>query len=354
MSPSGPKPAITLDELIALNDEIASLVRAGVPLDQGLHLLGADLPGRLGHFAKELSAKIARGESLTDALFESTSRLPRIYRAVVEAGTAAGRLPAALESLAGSLRRLAETRRAVALSFIYPVILLCFAWLLFAFSVTHLAPAVAATFQEQRLPGGELIRRLARLGDSAGTWGPLGPVVIVVAALAWWLVSRGARVVEGRRAAISFAWVPWMGSMRRLSRTAVFVELLKLLVENRVPLDQAVVLAAEAAGDEALTAATLHWAEEIRRGQAGPAERVPGLPPLLSWLVAGGQRNEALLPALRHAADDYRLRAQDRAEIGRVLLPVFVTVCVSGLIVLAYTMLLLGPYFYLLRTLARP
>jgi len=79
------KPVITLDQLIALNDEIAALIRAGVPLDRGLRSLGQDLPGRLGRFATQLSAQLARGESLTDALAEPKAKLPRLYRAVIEA-----------------------------------------------------------------------------------------------------------------------------------------------------------------------------------------------------------------------------------------------------------------------------
>ncbi len=351
---SSPKPVITLDELIALNDEIAALVRAGVPLDQGLQILGADLPGKLGRYATQLSAQLARGESLTTALADSTAHVPRVYRAVVEAGIAAGRLPAALESLAGSLRRLAETRRAVALSFIYPVLLLCFAWGLFAFSVDKVAPAVAHTFYFQRVPGGMFVGWMAHLGESAHVWGPLGPAIIILLAVAWWIVSGGARVVEGGRAAISFGWVPWMGRLQRISRTAVFVEVLKLLVENRVPMDQAVELAGESAGDKELSAGAAQWANAIRMGHAGAPDDVPGLPPLLRWLIAGGQRNEALLPALRQAADDYRRRAQDQAETARVMLPIFVTVCISGLIVVAYALALLGPYFYMLRGLARP
>ncbi len=351
-SPSS-KPPITLDQLIALNDEIASLIRAGVPLDRGLQSLGADLPGRLGQFATQLSGQIARGESLTAALADSSSHLPRIYRAVVEAGATAGRLPAALESLAASLRRLAQTRRAVALTFIYPVMILCFAWGLFAFAVARLAPVVAHSYYVQRVPGGAFVRHLAQFGESARTWGPVGPVVILVVALAWWVVSGGAAVVEGPRAAISFGWVPWMRKMQRLSRTAVFVELLKLLVENRMPMDQAVTLAAETTGDTALIEGARHWSEAIRRGQPELVDSVPGIPPMLRWLIAGGQGSDVLLPALREVANDYQRRAQVQAELGRVLLPVLVTCCVSGLIVAAYAFVLLGPYFYLLHGLAQ-
>ena len=41
---NGSPQQVTLDQLIALNDEIAALARAGVPLDQGLLHLGRDLP----------------------------------------------------------------------------------------------------------------------------------------------------------------------------------------------------------------------------------------------------------------------------------------------------------------------
>ncbi|MGO9114176.1 MAG: type II secretion system F family protein [Thermoguttaceae bacterium] len=349
-SPSS-KPAITLDQLIALNDEIAALVRTGVPLDHGLQSLGADLPGRLGRFAAQLAEQIARGESLPDALAEPTSRLPRLYRAVVEAGIAAGRLPAALESLAGSLRRLAQTRRSVVVSLVYPLLLFLLAWGLFAFSASMLAPTVYGSFKELHIPGGQWFGPIARLGPSAWIWGPLGPMVLLVLAWLWWLGSKCAAVAQGVRSTWVFGWIPGLGRMLQLSRTAVFVEVLKLLVENRLPLDQAAPLAAEAAGDAALSESAEEFATAIRRGEPGLAADLSGLPPLLSWMIAGGQRNDNLLPALRHAADDYQRRAQYQAELLRVMVPVFVTCSISAVIVIAYAFVLLAPYYVVLRSL---
>jgi general secretion pathway protein F len=358
MTSSVPKPVITLDQLIALNDEIAALVRAGVPLDRGLRSLGEDLPGRLGRFTTQLSERIARGESLSDALAEPTSNLPRLYRAVVEAGIAAGRLPAALESLAGSLRRLAQTRRSVVLSLTYPLFLFLLAWGLFAFSASVLAPAVYRSFDVLHIPGSEWFRPIARLGQSALIWGPAGPVVLLALAWLWWLGSKGAAVAQGVCTTWAFGWIPGLGRMLQLSRTAVFVEVLKLLVENRVPLDRAATLAAEAAGDAALSKSAEQFAAAIRRGEpAGTSQRsaadFPDLPPLLGWLIAGGQRNDTLLPALRHAADDYQRRAQYQAELCQIMLPVLVTCSISFLIVFAYTFVLLAPYYVMLRSLAQ-
>ena len=57
---SQPAPsALSLDNLIALSDEIAALARAGVPLERGLAELGREMPGRLGRFAAELAGAAA-------------------------------------------------------------------------------------------------------------------------------------------------------------------------------------------------------------------------------------------------------------------------------------------------------
>ena len=152
MSQPSSNPTITLDDLIALNDEIAALVRAKVPLERGLQDLGRDLPGRLGQFALALARRTGSGEPLVEVLGDPDFRLPKLYRAVVEAGVRAGRLPAALESLAGSMRRLAESRRGVVLAFLYPLLLLIVAWGFFAFTTAQIAPKLLKSFEEFACP----------------------------------------------------------------------------------------------------------------------------------------------------------------------------------------------------------
>ncbi len=63
-----PPVSITIDQLLALNDEIAALVRAGVPLERGLVVTGRDLRGRLGGSRRPWRGGSAAGESLSEAL----------------------------------------------------------------------------------------------------------------------------------------------------------------------------------------------------------------------------------------------------------------------------------------------
>ena len=53
--------AITLDQLLALNEEIAALVRAGVPLEKNLGHLGGEMPGKLGDIAAMIAERAAQG-----------------------------------------------------------------------------------------------------------------------------------------------------------------------------------------------------------------------------------------------------------------------------------------------------
>ena len=106
--PSGP---ITLDQLLALNEEIAALVRAGLPLGRGLLETGRDVRGRLGRIAGVLGRRLNRGEDLAEALEAERQAIPPLYRAVVEAGARAGRLPAALEGMTQYIRGVSDARR---------------------------------------------------------------------------------------------------------------------------------------------------------------------------------------------------------------------------------------------------
>src|SRR4051794_36850176 len=107
---------LSLDQLAALNDEIAALARAGLPLERGLLTIGRDVPGKLRDVMVTLGERMSRGEGLAEAMAAEGARFPTIYRAVVEAGLRAGRLSVALEGLSGFVRGYAEARRSIGMA----------------------------------------------------------------------------------------------------------------------------------------------------------------------------------------------------------------------------------------------
>ena len=157
---------VTIDHLIALNDEIVAMTRAGVPIEQGLLDLGSDVPGRLGRIAKALGERMSRGEGLTEALAASGVGAPRVYRAVVEAGVRSGRLSVALEGLSSYARGYSEARRSIGLALWYPLVVLALAYALFLGLATTLMPRFVG-----RVHGDGLAAELRR---STGSTRPAG------------------------------------------------------------------------------------------------------------------------------------------------------------------------------------
>ena len=344
---------MTLNDLLALNEEIAALVRAGVPLEQGLASLGADMPGQLGSTAAALAARTARGESLEQALADQAVALSPAYQAVVQAGLRAGRLPAALEAVAASAQRTAETQRAAIVAVAYPLLVFALVWLGLAVFARNLAPTLLSSFHAFNVPGQGVFKVLAWFGHSAWLWGPAMPLLLAVLLFLWWHACTRAAALHSRRVDRLFGWLPWMGHVLQFSRSATFLEILALLVENRTPLDEAVTLAAAACGDPQTVRAARQLSESLRRGQTQPLPGDPAFPPLVNWLLLAAGREGALLPALQHSAATYHRRARNQFDLVRVLLPAFLTVAVAGTITAAYALVLFIPYTMMLNSLAR-
>jgi type II secretory pathway component PulF len=346
---------MTLNDLIALNDEIGALVRAGVPLEQGLAELGADMPGRMGQVAAVLAERTARGESLENALMDQAVALPPAYRAIVQAGVQAGRLPAALEAVATSARRTAETQRAAVVAVSYPLLVFSLVWIGIAIFCATLAPRLAASLRSLDAPVYKFFGLLTSFGQWAVYWGPAVPVLLGLLLFMWWRHGSSAAMLYSRSTDRIFACLPWMGRVLQYSRSATFLDVLALLVENKTPLDEAVGLAASASGDRATIRAARRVSEMIQKGEMQPGRPLadPAFPPLMNWLMFAACRGGILVPALQHSAEAYRRRARVQSDLVGALLPALLTVVVGGGITAAYAVMLFLPYITLLENLAQ-
>lgn len=341
--------SISLEDLIMLNDEIAALVRAGVPLDRGLLATGRDMPGRLGSLTTSVAIELGRGSSLVEAIDSDSVVLPGVYRAVVASGLRSGRLAAALESVAELLRRLAESRREITATLIYPLLVVIIAWCV-GYGLFHWTlPSIHATLGESPLTD------WLPIVQGAWYWAGAIPIVLVVLAAWVWYWSGRATLIQGRASTVLLGWVPWVGSVVRTTRIATFTEVLALLVENNVPLDQAVVLAAETTGQPQMIASARNLAEHLRAGQPLDRQRLGELaiPPMLAWMICCGLRRRALLSTLRHAATTYRRRIRRALDAARIFLPVLFTIVIGGLAVMITGLGLFLPYLCMLHTMAK-
>jgi len=343
--------SITLDELIALNAEMAALVRAGVPMAEGLSRLSCDLEGRLGRMADQLGDQLSCGQSLPQALASQGIEFPPVYQAVVDAGLRSGNLASTLETVASNARRMADARRSVVASLIYPIFVFLLAWGLFVFFTYKLAPALLFAFRGSDSPAEIVLGYVSALGATSHYWGPIVPIVLM-ALFVWWIDrSSRATLLEPAVATPLLGWLPWLGPMVRTYRQAAFADSLRLLVQHDVPLPEAVRLAATATCTAKMQQSAERIAGAVERGEplGGQVEHLPGFPPILEWLLRSGHDRGTLEAALRHAADTYHRRAIRLAQSAQLFLPPLATLLIGGSVTCVYLALTIGTWISMLQ-----
>jgi general secretion pathway protein F len=346
---------MTPENLIALNDEIAAMARAGLPLDQGLAALARDMGGgRLRQVTAQLAADLRAGQTLPEALQRQGSRVPPFYAALVEAGIRSGRVAEVLATLTEYARTIANLRTTIIDAALYPAVVLVFAVAILGLVIGFLVPQYADIYQSfnMRLP--VLTQAALAVCQRPGAF-LVAPVLAVLGVL---LLTRAALAGTERgrcywtRAVYA---LPLVGTLVRSARLAAFTDLLAILVDYGLPLPRAFQLAGEASSDPFLAAGARQARQDLEAGlPLGPALRHRLLvPELVAWVTAAGERRGELGKALHHVAGLYRRQVEQRAALLRTVLPPFLIIATAGVVVGLFVIALILPMVKLLEGLSK-
>lgn len=343
------------EDLILLNEQIAGMARAGLPLDQGLAALAREMGrGRLREVTAEIAADLRAGHTLPEALQRQGDRLPPYYAGLVLAGVRTGRISEVLATLTVYARSVAEMRSTIVSALLYPAVVLLFAGALFTALSLFVVPQFGRIFADFNM-------RLPTMTQVALAFGrhPLEllllPVVLVVVG---GLFTRAAlqRTAGGRIAWARFVYgLPIIGTLIRSSRLAAFSELLGILIDHHVPLPEAFRLAGSASSDPLLQAAAGRVEQDLGQGQPlGQSLRERRLvPELIVWMLGLGEQRGTLGPTLHQVAEVYRRQADLRAGMLRNILPSLVIILIAGVVVGFFLLSIMLPLVKLLEGLSK-
>ncbi len=342
---------INLDDLIALNDEIRALSRAGVPLGRGLLQMGRDMPKQLRAAAETIGARIELGESLEQIVSDEQQGLPPIYAAVVAAGVESGRLTVALESLSITLVRVADLRRLIGLAAIYPLLLVVLATILFSQVAVPLLAAIQDIVDSEQMVFSRAAGWFCRVGLWVGPYAMWFGFGLVLVAILWWLLGRSMIASQTNWLGRTIGWLPGINRTLATGRTAAFLETLRLLVAQKVPLERALLLSAEATGDQLLIRDAQELAQDVQRGTnaAATTVRFRRLPQLVAWLLTTNQTHDSVTAALESMANAYLERTKRMGDVLRVYLPIWLTLFIGGGVTITYVLGIAIPWLATLR-----
>jgi general secretion pathway protein F len=334
----------TLD-LALVTRQLATLVRAGLPLDEALHAVSehTEKP-RLKSIILGVRAKVMEGHTLAAGLEDFPQAFPVVYRATVAAGEQAGQLDAVLERLADYTESRHGLRQKISHALIYPIVLTALALTIVVFMLIYIVPKVVGVFETtgQQLP--ILTRVLIGLSEFLQAWWFAVAALIVVG------IYAAQRILRSEAARRRLHWwilrSPLLGRVTRGLNTARFTRTLSILTSSGVPALDALRIGATVISNlpmrDAVDAATVRVREGAAIGRSLSQSKL--FPPMSIHLISSGEASGELDNMLERAANHQESEMDSLlSTLLSVLEPALIIV--MGLMVLAIVMAILLPIF---------
>jgi type II secretory pathway component PulF len=341
------------EELIALNEEIAGMARAGFPLDKGLAAMARDMGyGRLKKITSVLADDLQSGLTLPQALAKQGQRVPP-YAALVSAGVRTGKLHEVLAVLSQYARSMTDLRQVIFGAMVYPLMVIILSLSMIGFLIVYLVPEFENLYADFRLKLPNLTEGLIQISKQ-----PIHNLVVPVAGL---VLGMGAvKIVLGRTPWGQRSWarfvysIPLFGTLIRSSRLAAFTELLAIMVDHEVPLAEAFRLAGAASHDPIMASAAKGVYQDLAEGQplGIVMHRHHLVPELVAWMTSLGERRGTLGPTLHQASQLYKRQAEMRAALLRSAFPGFLILITALLMSGLFVIILILPLFYLIQNIS--
>jgi type II secretory pathway component PulF len=327
------------DEFAFFNQQLAAMLRDGIPLEGALRRLLTEMrKGDLRAEMDRLSSDLSQGTPITEAL--NARALPDFYKQLVLVGVRSNNLPATLTLLADYYQRQNNLWVRLKGLMVYPLIVLFAVFLISGLFVVLWAKVGSASdLMIRGLGEGRPLPAMtqATLPLLHNLWiFPLCFGLLFLVALATFYVPAWREKICWRLPAFKEA---------SLARVAAG---LNLLLKNGTPLPEAIGFIRNLETNHATTADLDGWLNKLRQGVSrfsGVASVNRTFPPLFVWLVSQGGEN--LAAGFHRAAELYQARAERRAETALyAALPV--AVLFLALIVLSEGYLLIGSFLVII------
>ncbi|MFH1469714.1 MAG: type II secretion system inner membrane protein GspF [Pseudomonadota bacterium] len=297
---------ITRADVATMTSQLSTLVGASIPMVEALAALVEQVEKpALKVVLSDIKEKVNEGSSLAKALSAHPKIFDDLYVNMVAAGEQSGALDKVLDRLTQHTESMLALRSKVTSALIYPMLMAAIGSGLLTVIMLVVVPKVR------------------RLFDSFGKGLPLPTKILLNVSQFcmdwWWLISlllalviflwrRWVKTEKGH--ATWDRWMlklPIMGPILRIVAVSRFCRTFSTLLASGVPILSALNIVKRVVGNVVLSEAIEKAAENIREGQsvAVPLRQSGEFPPLVTHMIAIGERTGELEPMLEKVANAY-------------------------------------------------
>jgi len=325
------------DEFAFFNQQLAGMLREGLPLEGALKQLCATmrrggLRAELGQLAGDLSSGVPLDEALEGR------RLPRLYVRMLKVGRRGNNLPGVLTLLADYHRRLGNIWARLAGVMVYPAIVLFVSFALSLFLLLQMGDTYRTLTED-----------LLDMGWEFGADMTIYKLLVPPVALGG-LIVLGVCLVATRAVR---QWLSWHVGPFRDAKLAQTAAALGALLRGGCPLDEALAMMVEIEDYPPVRAEFARWQDRLAAGYGTLSEMTAEgriFPPLFLWLAEGSGEDPA--QGFEDAAQLYDERAAHGVDMLLYgALPV--SIVILGVLVFAQVHSVFAPLLRLMTSMSQ-
>lgn len=332
---------ISTREFVVFNQELATLLKAGLPLVQSLDILRRRVSNQVfKSVLDDVHERVRAGSALSEAFEAHGAMFPGVYTASLMAGEKSGNLEQVIRRYVAYVKVVSGVRRKTISALVYPAILMLLSIVVVSLIVLKVVPAFGSFYEGfgEELPmSTRVIVAISAIATSYFIWIVAALAAVVVAG--WlWLKQPGQRKRVDR-------WVlrlPMLGPIARKFSTSQAARTLATLLGGGIPLVNAIEVSAKAIRNQHVSHELMTVAQQVREGRAMAAAMgdTGAFPDVAIKMVEVGESTGALQEMLNSLADFFDEEIE--TNLGRfvtviepVLLIVMGTV-IAGLLLALY------------------
>lgn len=333
---------VSLRDIALITRQLATLLRAGIPLVESLNALTDQADKEeLKKVLSDVRRQVNEGSSLANSLRDHPKFFSDLYINMVRAGESSGNLDTVLERLTEFIEAQIELRAKIIGAMVYPIIMMFVGLVIMTLLFTFVIPKVTAIFKDQGAALPILTRFLIWSSEMFASWWFIlipGAVGAVVGFFKWKSSDQGKPIWDR-----FILKVPVAGGLVRMIAISRFARTLGTLLSSGVPLLQALDIVKDILGNTRLEEVVEDARVNIREGEsiAQPLKRSGEFPPLVTHMIAIGEKSGQLEDMLENVAISYNQQVDVRIQaLTTMLEPLMIILMGIGAAIIVFAIML--------------
>lgn len=330
--------AVKIEDLVLVSRQLATMIRAGLPLIEVLNILGEQVERlTLKNVLRQVERDVQGGSSFYEALARHPRVFNQFFLSMVKAGEASGMLDTILDQVATYLEKSASIRRKVKAAIMYPAVVSVVAALIMILIMWKVVPVFEEIFAEldEELPMiTQFTIAISRFIRDQWYIGIAAIVGIVIIFKQWGKTKTGRFQIDSMKLKL-----PIFGPLLLKVAVAKFSRTLGTLMRAGVNILGALEIVAKTAGNVVIEQAVMNTKQSIQSGDTitKPLVESGVFPPMVTRMIEVGEKTGALENMLHKVAEYYEDQV-DTAVAGLTsliepLLIVVLGICIGTVVI---------------------